>query len=202
MSRRALFSVSISLLSCISLVLARSPHAPGRANNVSLIRLIANPKAFEGRRLLLAGYLDHNGLDRAVGLYVTELDGQNFIISNSVEAATISYQYNNLSLVTQRTDARGDSYELISSALPFPLTALSYTRLARTLAESRSTERLDGSRAVRDTAHRPRVHCDGDDGDDVRHLRHPLLSFAFLAWAVASRRLSSGPRRASMVAAP
>jgi len=29
----------------------------------------------------------------------------------------------------------------------------------------------------------------------------PLLSLAFVAWAVASRRLSSGPRRASMVAA-
>jgi len=101
--------------------------------------------------------------------------------------------------VTQRTDARGDSYELISSALPFPLTALSYTRLARTLAESRSTERLDGSRAVRDTAHRPRVHCDG-----MMFVIYaiPLLSFAFVAWAVASRRLSSGPRRASMVAAP
>jgi len=84
-NRRALFSVSISLLSCISFVLARSPRAPDRANHVSLIRLIANPKAFEGRRLRLAGYLDRNGLDRAVGLYVTELDGQNFIISNSVD---------------------------------------------------------------------------------------------------------------------
>jgi len=30
----------------------------------------------------------------------------------------------------------------------------------------------------------------------------PLLSLAFVAWAVASRRFSSGPRRASMVAAP
>jgi len=30
----------------------------------------------------------------------------------------------------------------------------------------------------------------------------PLLSLAFVAWAVASRRLSSGPRRALMVATP
>jgi len=61
-------------------------HGPNdRAYNVSLIRLIANPKAFDGRRLRLAGYLDHNGIDRAVGLYVSELDGRNFIISNSVD---------------------------------------------------------------------------------------------------------------------
>ena len=33
--------------------------------------------------------------------------------------------------------------------------------------------RPDDRRAVRDIAHRPRVDCDGDDGDVVPHLRHP-----------------------------
>jgi len=78
-------TVSVSLLSCFSLVITQSYSAHDRANYVSLIRLIANPKVFDGRRLRLAGYLDHNGIDRAVGLYVTELDGQNSIISNSVD---------------------------------------------------------------------------------------------------------------------
>jgi hypothetical protein len=84
-SRRVLMAVSVSLVSCFGLALAQSRTAHDRAYNVSLIRLIANPKAFEGHRLRLAGYLDHNGIDRAVGLYVTELDAQNFIISNSVD---------------------------------------------------------------------------------------------------------------------
>ena len=85
MSRRILLTVSASLLSCFGLAIAQTHSAHDRANYVSLIRLIANPKVFDGRRLRVAGYLDHNGIDRSVGLYVTELDGQNFIISNSVD---------------------------------------------------------------------------------------------------------------------
>ncbi len=50
-----------------------------------MIRLIANPKIFDGRPLRLAGYLARNGIDRAIGLYVTGLDGENFIISNSID---------------------------------------------------------------------------------------------------------------------
>jgi hypothetical protein len=84
-SRKALLIVSVSLLSCFGLAMAQPHSAHDRAYPVSLIRLIANPKVFDGRRLRLSGYLDYNGIDRAVGLYVTELDGQNFIISNSVD---------------------------------------------------------------------------------------------------------------------
>ena len=59
------------------------PHE--RAFSVSLIRLIANPQIYDGRRVGVAGYVDHNGLDTAVGLYVTELDGRNYILSNSID---------------------------------------------------------------------------------------------------------------------
>jgi hypothetical protein len=36
-------------------------------------------------RLGLIGYLAYNGVNRAVGLYVSEVDGRNFIISNSID---------------------------------------------------------------------------------------------------------------------
>lgn len=56
-----------------------------RSRNLSLIRLIASPNTFDGRKLRLAGFFEHNGLDRAVGLYVSEPDGQNAIFANSVD---------------------------------------------------------------------------------------------------------------------
>jgi hypothetical protein len=77
----ALFCV----FSWFGLTSAQSPEAHERANSVSLIRVIANPKGFEGRRLRFAGYLDRNGLDKAVGIYLSEVDGSNFILSNSVD---------------------------------------------------------------------------------------------------------------------
>ncbi len=42
-----------------------------KAASLSLIRLIANPNSFDGRRLRLGGFLDYNGIDKAVGLYVS-----------------------------------------------------------------------------------------------------------------------------------
>jgi hypothetical protein len=57
----------------------------GTLNSVSLIRLIANPQSFDGRRIKVTGYIAHNGLDSSAGLYVTELDGSNFVVSNSVD---------------------------------------------------------------------------------------------------------------------
>lgn len=85
MRRRMVLIVSITLLSHFGLAIAQTRSDHDRANYTSLIRLIANPKMFDGRRLRVAGYLDHNGIDRSVGIYVTELDGENFIISNSVD---------------------------------------------------------------------------------------------------------------------
>jgi hypothetical protein len=68
--------------------LLRAPQAAVTrdvANSLSLIRLIANPSIFDGRRLRLGGFLDYNGIDRAVGLYVSEVDGRNFILLNSID---------------------------------------------------------------------------------------------------------------------
>jgi hypothetical protein len=85
MNRRELVAVLVGLASepLLSSSQASVPHDV--PSNVSLIRLIANPNIFDGHRLRLAGFLDHNGIDRAVGLYVSELDGHNFILSNSID---------------------------------------------------------------------------------------------------------------------
>jgi hypothetical protein len=56
-----------------------------KPGSLSLIRLIANPSSFDGRRLRLAGYLGYNGIDTAVGLYVSETDGRNAMISESID---------------------------------------------------------------------------------------------------------------------
>ena len=40
----------------------------------------------------------------------------------------------------------------------------------------------------------------GGDGNVVPHVGYPILSPAFVAWAVPSRSLSDGPRRATMAA--
>ena len=85
MSRRIVITVLIWFVSLLGLAEAQGPSVGGRAINVSLIRLIANPQAFDGRHVRIAGYLANNGLDKAVGVYVTELDGRNFIIANSVD---------------------------------------------------------------------------------------------------------------------
>ena len=52
---------------------------------VSIVRLIANPQSFNGRRVRVAGYLDNNGLDRSMGVYLSETDGHNFIVANSID---------------------------------------------------------------------------------------------------------------------
>ena len=47
--------------------------------------MIANPKDFDGQRLRLVGYLSQNGLDRAVGVFVSGVDGRNFVLPNSID---------------------------------------------------------------------------------------------------------------------
>ena len=53
--------------------------------NVSLIQVIAKPKDFNDQRLKIVGYLGRNGIDRSVGIFVSEVDGHNFVLSNSVD---------------------------------------------------------------------------------------------------------------------
>jgi hypothetical protein len=85
MSHRIIWPFLIIIVFCLSPALSQSHIPHDRAYNVSLIRVIANPKLFDTRRLRVAGYLEHNGIDRAIGLYVTQLDGQNAIFSNSID---------------------------------------------------------------------------------------------------------------------
>jgi hypothetical protein len=57
-----------------------------RTSLVSLIRVIANPNDFNGQPIKVVGALGRGGgLDNAVGLFVSETDGRNFIIPNSID---------------------------------------------------------------------------------------------------------------------
>lgn len=51
----------------------------------TLARKFCGSSAFERYRLWLIGYPANNGVDRAVGLYVSEVDGRNFINSKSID---------------------------------------------------------------------------------------------------------------------
>ena len=63
---------------------------------VSLIRLIATPKDFDGKRLRLAGYLGGAGLDRGLGLYLSSIDGRNGIQQNSISVDSDEVKLHNL----------------------------------------------------------------------------------------------------------
>jgi len=73
------------LLTGFSSVGAQSPSPEKRPVPVSLIRLIANPDKFDGQRVRVIGFLYYGGgLDRAVCLYVSEIDARNAVMSNCV----------------------------------------------------------------------------------------------------------------------
>jgi hypothetical protein len=86
-TRRKLLCGTMGLLSLAPrLALAEQDKPPARATTVSLIRLIANPNFFEGRRVRLVGYLAFGfGMDRTVGLHLSETDVRNAILVNSIE---------------------------------------------------------------------------------------------------------------------
>ena len=52
---------------------------------VSLIQVIANPNAFNGQRVRILGYLGYSYPDTGLGIYVSEIDGRNGIVTNSVD---------------------------------------------------------------------------------------------------------------------
>ncbi len=64
---------------------ARSPSETRRVHTVSLIRLIANRGEFDGEQIRVVGYLAGAGPDDAPGLFVSESDGRNGILSNAVD---------------------------------------------------------------------------------------------------------------------
>ncbi len=85
MNRRELIATLVASFGQPSWSPSQTAAAKDKPTGLSLIRLIANPSAFDGRRLGVIGYLANNGLDRALGLYVSEVDGRNFIVSNSID---------------------------------------------------------------------------------------------------------------------
>jgi hypothetical protein len=56
-----------------------------RLHRVSLIRVIANPGEYDGEHIRVVGYLAGAGLDDAPGVFVSESDGRNGILSNAVD---------------------------------------------------------------------------------------------------------------------
>ena len=69
-------------------VFCQGPTTPDHTppHLVSLIRVIANPNDFNGQRIGVIGFLGPGGgLDMAVGLFVSETDGRNHIVPNSID---------------------------------------------------------------------------------------------------------------------
>jgi hypothetical protein len=85
MTRREILSGLVAVFGGSKFAIAQQEEERDRANLVSLIRLIANPGVYDGRRVRLAGYIENNGIDRSVGIYLSESDGRNFLISNSID---------------------------------------------------------------------------------------------------------------------
>jgi hypothetical protein len=97
---------------------------------VSLVRLIATPAVFDGQQVRVCGYLDFNGLDRSVGLYLSEIDARNSILSNSIsvqidepKVRPLLRHYVVLSGVFRAPDPRfgfNGSLDKISGVMPWP----------------------------------------------------------------------------------
>jgi hypothetical protein len=83
--RREVLAGLVGLVNHPFLKSSQSEVTDQKPQPLSLIRLIANPDKFDGRRVRLAGYLGDNGIDTSVGLYVSETDGRNFMISESID---------------------------------------------------------------------------------------------------------------------
>jgi hypothetical protein len=96
MNRRELVAAVTALFGYSFVRVSKMAASDDRPARLSLIRLIANPNSFDRRRLALTGYLANNGLDRALGLYVSEVDGRNFIVSNSIDLRIEESKYSKL----------------------------------------------------------------------------------------------------------
>jgi len=69
---------------------AHPQETPSRSDNhhlyrVSLIRVIANPGEHDGEHIRVIGYLAGAGLDNAPGVFVSESDGRNDVVTNAVD---------------------------------------------------------------------------------------------------------------------
>ena len=64
----------------------KQPSSEGRRlHRVSLIRVIANPEKFDGENIRVVGCLGGAGLDDAPGVFVSDSDALNGVISNAVD---------------------------------------------------------------------------------------------------------------------
>jgi hypothetical protein len=64
----------------------KRPNSEGRRlHRVSLIRVIANPEKFDGENIRIVGCLGGAGLDDSPGVFVSDSDALNGIISNAVD---------------------------------------------------------------------------------------------------------------------
>lgn len=88
MLKRRVTVTIVLLFLCVTSLLSQGPASPDskRPYVASLIQVIANPNDFNGQPLKVIGFLGRGGaLDRAVGLFVSEADGRNFIVPNSID---------------------------------------------------------------------------------------------------------------------
>lgn len=78
--------VGTAALFTFAVMLAWTQQQPQEvAPPTSLIRVIANPEKFAGKRIRVIGVLDYGGgLDRSVCLYVSEPDARNAVMSNCI----------------------------------------------------------------------------------------------------------------------
>lgn len=87
---------------------ASPQQTPSRSDNhrlyrVSLIRVIANPREYDGEHIRVVGYLGGSGLDDAPGIFVSEVDGRNGILSAvdlTVSDSTIRDMYGRYVIVS------------------------------------------------------------------------------------------------------
>jgi hypothetical protein len=99
MTRRELTFSLVALFAWPRLALAQRNEKQDvqRISGVSMIRVIANPSDFDGRQMRLMGYLTSGGgVDQSIGLYVSEVDGRNFNIFNSIDLKVEPAEVRNL----------------------------------------------------------------------------------------------------------
>ena len=81
-------AILVLLFWCATELFAQVPTTADnrRFHLVSLIQVIANPNDFNGKPIRVVAFLARGGgLDRALGLFVSETDGRNYVIPNSID---------------------------------------------------------------------------------------------------------------------
>ena len=79
------------------------------------------------------------------------------------------FQIGSFSFLLQDFHARGAGRTRVRVGNPRMVAVLQPCTLVRAPGRYRP----DGRRGARDIAHRSRIHCERDDGDDAAHLRYP-----------------------------